>query len=138
MRAYDGIKAERGREATLETPDFLEHARQQLTRNLPVELRMSGGSMSPAIEDGDVITIEPIADEPVRQGDIVLYQSRYDTAVIHRVVRIERTQSERAVMTRGDGASQNDIPVPLHRVIGRVKLVERAGEPVRMVKPRRG
>lgn len=136
MRAYDSIKAERGREVTLETPDFLEQARQLLSRSLPVELRMSGSSMSPAIEDGDVITIEPIADEPVRQGDIVLYQSRYDTAVIHRVIRIERNQSERTVTTRGDSASQSDSPVPLHRVIGRVKLIERAGEPVKMVGPK--
>jgi signal peptidase I len=137
MRAYDGIKAERGREVTLETPEFLEQARQLLSRSLPVELRMSGSSMSSAIEDGDIITIEPIADEPVRQGDIILYQSRFDTAVIHRVVRIERTQTERSVVTRADGASQNDIPVPLHRVIGRVKLVERAGERIKMISPRR-
>ena len=84
MRAYDGIKAERGREVTLETPDFLEQARQLLSKGIPVELRMSGSSMSPAIEDGDVVTVEPINSDPIRQGDIVLYQSRYDTAVIHR------------------------------------------------------
>ena len=51
MRAYE-IKAERGREVTLETPDFLEQARQLLSRSLPIELRMSGSSMSPAISAG--------------------------------------------------------------------------------------
>jgi signal peptidase I len=136
MRAYDSIKAERGREVTLETPDFLEQARQLLSRSLPVELRMSGSSMRPAIEDGDVVTIEPIADEPVRQGDIVLYHSRFDTAVIHRVIRIDKS-AERAILTRGDSAAQNDLPVSLHRVLGRVKLVERAGERIDMVRPRR-
>lgn len=136
MRAYDSIKAERGREVTLETPDFLEQARQLLSRSLPVELRMSGSSMRPAIEDGDVVTIEPIADEPVRQGDIVLYHSRFDTAVIHRVIRIDKS-AERAVLTRGDSASQSDLPVSIHRVLGRVKLVERAGERIDMVRPRR-
>jgi signal peptidase I len=136
MRAYDSIKAERGREATLETPDFLEQARQLLSRSLPVELRMSGSSMRPAIEDGDVVTIEPIADEPVRQGDIVLYHSRFDTAVIHRVIRVDKS-AERAILTRGDSAAQNDLPVSIHRVLGRVKLVERAGERIDMVRPRR-
>jgi signal peptidase I len=136
MRAYDSIKAERGREVTLETPDFLEQARQLLSRSLPVELRMSGSSMRPAIEDGDVVTIEPIADEPVRQGDIVLYHSRFDTAVIHRVIRIDKS-AERAILTRGDSAAQNDLPVSIHRVLGRVKLVERAGERIDMVRPRR-
>jgi signal peptidase I len=138
MRAYDGIKAERGREVTLETPDFLEQARLLLSKNLPVELRMSGSSMSPAVEDGDVVTVEPLRDEPIRQGDIVLYQSRYDTAVIHRVVRLDRSSSNRTIVTRGDLASTNDPPVPVHRVLGRVKLIERAGERIKMVRPRRG
>jgi signal peptidase I len=136
MRAYDGIKAERGREVTLETPDFLEQARQLLSRSLPVELRMSGSSMRPAIEDGDVVTIEPITDEPIRQGDIVLYHSRFDTAVIHRVVRIDKS-AERSILTRGDSAAQNDLPVSIHRILGRVKLVEREGERIDMVRPKR-
>ena len=138
MRAYDSIKAEREREVTLEKPDFLEQARQLLSRSLPVELRMSGSSMSPAIEDGDIITVEPVTDEPIRQGDIVLYHTRFDTAVIHRIVRIDRSSSEKSVLTRGDSATQNDLPVPIHRVLGRVKLVERAGERIKMVRPKRG
>ena len=137
MRAYDGIKAERGREVTLETPDFLEQARQLLSKSIPVELRMSGSSMSPAIEDGDVVTVEPIATDPIRQGDIVLYQSLYDTAVIHRVVRLDRSSPAKLVVTRGDWAAQNDLPIPLHRILGRVKLVERAGERIKVVRPRR-
>lgn len=137
MRAYD-IKTERGREVTLETPDFLEQARQLLSRSLPVELRMSGSSMGPAIEDGDIITVEPITDEPIKQGDIVLYHSRFDTAVIHRVIRLERSSLERCIVTRGDAASHNDAPVPLHRILGRVRRVERAGERIRMVAPKRG
>jgi len=136
MRAYD-IKAERGRGVNLETPDFLEQARQLLSRSLPVELRMSGSSMSPAIEDGDIITIEPITDDPIKQGDIVLYHSRFDTAVIHRVIRLERSSSERGIVTRGDAASHNDVPVPLHRILGRVRRVERAGERIKMVVPKR-
>ena len=60
MRAYE-IKAERGREVTLETPDFLEQARQLLSRSLPVELRMSGSSMRPAIEDGENEAAEAVS-----------------------------------------------------------------------------
>jgi len=136
MRAYE-IKAERGREVTLETPDFLEQARQLLSRSLPVELRMSGSTMSPAIEDGDIITLEPVTEEPIKQGDIVLYQSRMDTAVIHRIIRMERSAAERCIVTRGDAASHSDSPVPLHRILGRVKRVERAGERIKMIVPKR-
>jgi signal peptidase I len=136
MRAYDSIKAERGREVNLEAPDFLEQARDMLSRNIPVEIRMSGGSMRPAIEDGDMIIIEPIKDSPVKQGDIILYQTRFDTAVIHRVVRIEKAASGRSVMTRGDASAQTDIPAPLHRILGRVRQVERAGERINVGRPR--
>ncbi|HWP42088.1 MAG TPA: signal peptidase I [Blastocatellia bacterium] len=137
MRAYDGIKAERGREVNLEAPDFLEQSRDLLSRNIPVEIRMSGGSMRPAIEDGDIITIEPIKDSPIKQGDIILYQTRFDTAVIHRVVRIEKAASGRSVVTRGDASLQNDIPAPYHRILGRVRQVERAGERISVSRPRK-
>lgn len=130
MRAYDSIKAERGREVSLEATDFLEQARQLLSKNIPIQIRMSGSSMSSAIEDGDVITVEALGEEPVRTGDIILYNSVSDTAVIHRVVRLERGSSEKGVLTRGDAAAQNDIAVPLHRVLGRVKQIERAGESI--------
>jgi len=131
MRAYDGIKAERGREVTLETPDFLEQARQLLSKSVPIEIRMSGSTMSPTIEDGDVVTVEPITTGPLAAGDIILYNSLRDTAVIHRVVRVERRgSSERAVITRGDAASQNDIAVPVHRILGKVKQIDRAGEQI--------
>jgi signal peptidase I len=136
MRAYD-IKAERGRQVNLETPDFLEHARQLLSQSIPIEMRMSGSSMRPTIEDGDVITIEPVAEDRIAPGDIILYQSRYDTAVIHRVVRVERSLPERTVVTRGDAAAQTDVPVPFNKVLGRVRLVERAGAPVKLVRPAR-
>jgi signal peptidase I len=135
MRAYDSIKAERGREATLETPDFLEHARQLLSKSIPVEIKMSGASMRPAIEDGDLITIEPLQEGIVRPGDIILYNSLRDTAVIHRVIRVERGSSERSVITRGDAACQNDLSVPFHRILGLVKQIERAGEQIHMGRP---
>ena len=131
MRAYDGIKAERGHGVDLGLPDFLEQARQLLSKSVPIEIKMSGSTMSPVIEDGDLITIEPIQENSLRPGDIILYNSLRDTAVIHRVVRLEKGDSaDRSVITRGDAASQNDLAVPFHRVLGRVKLIERAGEQI--------
>jgi signal peptidase I len=133
MRAYDSIKAERG--FTLESPDFLERSRQNLSRSLTVEICMSGSSMRPAIEDGDLVTIEPIQDGRLSQGDIILYQSRHDTAVIHRIIKIDRSSNERTVITRGDAASQNDLAIPLNKILGRVNHIERAGEPIKLLQP---
>ena len=134
MRAYDSIKAERG--FNLESPEFLERSRQILSKSQTVEICMSGSSMRPAIEDGDLVTIEPILEGRINQGDIVLYQSRFDTAVIHRVIRIERSSTERIVITRGDAASQNDLAIPLNTILGRIKNIERAGESIKMIRPK--
>jgi len=131
MRAYDGIKAERGHGVDLGLPDFLEQARQLLSKSVPIEIKMSGNTMSPVIEDGDLITVEPIQESLLRAGDIILYNSLRDTAVIHRVIRVEKGDSaDRSVITRGDAASQNDLAVPFHRVLGRVNRIERAGEQI--------
>src|SRR5215510_1735018 len=121
MRAYDGIKAERG--VHMESPDFLERSRQLLAKNNSVQICMSGGSMRPTIEDGDIVTIEIIVDGKINQGDVVLYQSRYDTAVIHRVIKIERSAGEKTVTTRGDASSHNDLSVSVDKIIGRVKHI---------------
>jgi len=135
MRAYDGIKAERGHGVDLGTPDFLDQARQLLSKSVPIEIKMSGNTMSPVIEDGDLITVEPIQEGALRPGDIILYNSLRDTAVIHRVVRVEKGDSaDRSVITRGDAATQNDLAVPFHRVLGKVKVIERAGEQISVTK----
>src|SRR4051812_47511667 len=84
MRAHP-IRTERGPEICLDTPDLLKRARFDLSRHKPVHLRVSGSAMRPSIEDGDVVTVEPVAAQAVRAGDIVLYQSLRDTALIHRV-----------------------------------------------------
>ena len=136
MRTYDGIKAERG--INLESPEFLERARQLLSKKQTIEIYMSGSTMRPTIEDGDVVMIEGVNDGKISQGDIVLYQSRYDTAVIHRVIRIDRSSTEKSVTTRGDASSQNDPSIPLHQVIGKIKNIERAGEQIKMKKPQPG
>ena len=134
MRAYDGIKAERRSEVNLDAPGFLEQARQLLSNNIPLQIRMTGSTMMPAIQDGDVVTVEAIRDDGVQTGDIILYHSIRDTAVIHRVVRVEKSSSEPRVLTRGDAAVQSDIPAPFHRILGKVQRVERAGESLKISK----
>jgi signal peptidase I len=94
--------------------------------------------MRPSIEDGDVVTVEPINGQTIHSGDIVLYQSLRDTALIHRVVKLEVRPSGRFIVTRGDASSTLDVPVPLHHVMGRVKEISREGEKIEVIPQRRG
>ena len=91
-------------------------------------LRVSGAAMRPSLEDGDLVTIEPVNSHSVHAGDIILYQSLRDTALIHRIVRLEQRASGRFVVTRGDASVALDVPVPIHHVMGRVTTIDRDGE----------
>lgn len=122
------IKTEKGPEIRLEMPDLLKRARFELSRQNPVQLRVSGSTMRPSLEDGDLVTIEPLNSQSVRPGDIILYQSLSDTALIHRVVRLEQRSAGRYIVTRGDASSTADVPVPIHHIMGRVTSVNRSGE----------
>lgn len=124
------IKTERGPVIHLETPDLLKRARYELSRHHPVLLRVSGTAMQPALDDGDLVTVEPVNAQSVRAGDIVLYQSLRDTALIHRIVRMEARSSGRFMVTRGDACATTDVPVPIHHVMGRVTSIDRDGETI--------
>jgi signal peptidase I len=126
-------KTERGPVIHLETPDLLKRARYELSRQNSVLLRVSGSSMRPALLDGDLVTVEPVNAHSVHAGDIVLYQSLRDTALIHRIVRLEQRTSGRFVVTRGDASSALDVPVPIHHVMGRVTSLDRSGERIELV-----
>lgn len=127
------IKTERGPVIHLETPDLLKRARYELSRQNSVLLRVSGAAMRPALHDGDLVTVEPVNAHSVHADDIILYQSLRDTALIHRVVRLEQRTNGRFIVTRGDASVALDVPVPIHHVMGRVTSVDRGGERIEIV-----
>jgi signal peptidase I len=132
------IKTERGPVIHLETPDLLKRARSELSRQNAVLLKVSGSAMRPALVDGDLVTVEPVNSHNVYAGDIILYQSLRDTALIHRIVRLEQRTNGRFVVTRGDASVALDVPVPIHHVMGRVTSVDRGGERIDLVVQTRG
>ena len=109
---------------------LLELSTELFARGLSVRFRAPGWSMHPTIDDGEVITVEPIEASEVKKGDIILYRVN-DGVIAHRVVRIEMNESGALRFTlRGDAARDCDEPVGSHQVLGRVVLVERQGRHV--------
>lgn len=86
-----------------------------------VALSVAGGSMSPAMEPGDIAIVALGERASVR--DIVLY-NHGGGLVLHRVVGVARG----GLVTRGDANPVNDLePVPDRRVLGRVVAVVPSG-----------
>jgi hypothetical protein len=91
-----------------------------LQRGHAVQFRARGDSMHPVIRSNDLLHVEP--GQNARIGDVVLtLAARGLTA--HRLVSSDGTMC----VTRGDNAPDDDPPIQLTGVLGRVTRVERAG-----------
>lgn len=109
------------------------------TRGVPVRFQAKGGSMSPWIRDGDVVTVTPIGGEEVggsvnsqsprapRLGDVAAFRSQPSGRLtVHRLVRREAE----GWIARGDRLAGEDGSVRREELLGLVTQVERAGREI--------
>lgn len=95
---------------------------------------VTGSSMQPLLCRGDQVTLQPYGADLPRVGDVVAYQASGGRVVIHRVVRVEPNQ----LITRGDNCPQEDPPVLLEQLLGRVTTLTRFGQRSRVWGDRAG
>jgi signal peptidase I len=103
---------------------FNEITGELLRRGSYVRFRAIGASMQPTIEDGELITVAPVAPESVKRGDILLYQNERGVFA-HRVVGSVKGIAPLQYLLRGDAAVSYDPPVALEQILGRVVAVQR-------------
>ena len=99
---------------------------------LSIRFRAAGGSMYPAILDGDVLTVSPVEAGAIAHGDVLLYL-KGDRILAHRVVDVTVRDGEVRFDLRGDANGECDEPVAAAQVIGRVDAIERAMTPRAML-----
>ncbi len=76
-----------------------------LDHGLPVAVDVISGSMTPTIEPGTRVTVEPIAED-LHPGDIVLILSSNEAElVLHRVIRLFAVGCQHFVIHQGDAQS---------------------------------
>jgi signal peptidase len=93
-----------------------------------IRLRVTGTSMLPAVQPGDLLTIHRVDLEDISLGEIVLVV-RGNRFFAHRVLDHVRSD-EPYLTTRGDRLSYNDPPVFRSELLGKVAAVERNGRKV--------
>lgn len=105
---------------------FVEVSSELLARGYGVRFRASGGSMRPAICDGDLITVAPAAEGRVLPGNVIVYRDR-GRLFAHRIVSVKVDEHGRrsGVLLRGDAALACDAPVSADQVLGEVVAVQR-------------
>lgn len=80
------------------------------------------GSMSPAIEIGDIIVVDEVSFEDIVEGDVIEFVDGEGTSIVHRVNRIlEDGDSSRIFETKGDRNVTPDLdPVHPEQIKGKV------------------
>ena len=99
-----------------------------------VRIRVFGTSMMPALNPGDVVSIQGTAMEEVWVGEIVVF-TRDGRLFAHRVVEKIGSVAELRLITRGDRLPQNDPPVTPTELLGRITGAERNGKRIDPNKP---
>ena len=90
-----------------------------------------GTSMLPTIYPGDCVTVESFGSSVPSCGDIVLCR-RGGEFCVHRVVRVGGERTDARYILRGDALLEDDPPVLLRELLGRVTSVLRRGKPVNL------
>lgn len=100
-----------------------------LARDMSLRFRARGFSMTPFIQDGDVITVAPFSGRKPSLGDVMAFiHPRANKLVVHRGLR----QQGDAWQLCGDNVTVSDGLVPANNIIGRVNRIERNGKQLRL------
>lgn len=84
---------------------------------------INGESMYPTFHTGDQVLVDCQWDN-LRRGDVCVF-CQADKLVVHRVVRVEKTDDTHIFVTRGDNTTRSDAPVCADAVVGRVIALRR-------------
>jgi len=82
--------------------------------------------MTPAVQPGDLLSIQRVDFQEISVGQIVLFV-RDGRLITHRVVEKSSVPGLPCLVTRGDRVVQNDLPVSPGELLGRVTFIERGG-----------
>jgi hypothetical protein len=91
-------------------------------KGAPFRFQARGHSMTPAIRDGDTITLSPLGDLLPGRGDVLAFRHPNQLQMlVHRVQRIRGN----LFLIKGDNCSAADGWIPAENLLGFVTRVER-------------
>lgn len=120
------------RKVKIRCNDFIELSSDILRRGGSFIFKAHGSSMVPFIRDGDMLTVIPVEFSDLRVGDVALYRSEQNRAIVHRIMNKSVKDGRPMVMTRGDSSNYDDGWVRSEQLLGRVVSAQR-GQKVRIL-----
>jgi len=110
---------------SLSAPVIMELIEAVHEKGSSFRFQAKGFSMTPAIRNGDVITVSPLQDIEPRRGDVVAFRHpERPQMLVHRVLHTK----EKKYYIKGDNCPEGDGWIPAENVLGLITCVERAGK----------
>jgi signal peptidase I len=110
---------------SLSMPMIMELIEAVHEKGASFRFQAKGNSMTPAIRDGDIITLAPLGDLLPRRGDVLAFRHpERPQMMVHRVVHTK----ERKYFIKGDNCPEADGWIPAENLLGLITNVERQGK----------
>lgn len=102
---------------------FSETLADALARGESVWLRVQGVSMLPWLREGDPVCVRPAEGRRLHRGDIALFWREPRHPILHRIVRVRRTENGIVADCLGDSECGQPESVSASDIIGVVETM---------------
>lgn len=111
---------------SLSAPVIMELIEAVHDKGASFRFQAKGHSMTPAIRDGDIITVSPLKDLMPRRGDVLAFRHPdRPQMLVHRVLHAKADK----YFIQGDNCPEADGWIPAENILGLITRVERHGKP---------
>ena len=125
MTAPDLFMEEKDEGISLSAPVIMELIEAVHEKGAPFRFQARGHSMTPAIRNGDNITLAPLGDIPIGRGYVLAFRHpERPQMLVHRVLRKKGDR----FLIKGDNCFEADGWIPAENLLGLVMRVERQGK----------
>ena len=96
-----------------------------LNSGLTLRVKVTGKSMAPVLQGGEILTIKKAPSSSLQIGDLIFYKNREGFPLLHRIVRKQQERDIFLFQTKGDALITMDQPVTEHNILGKVCRIEK-------------
>ena len=125
MTTADLIPETKEEGMALTAPVIMELIEVVHEKGAAFRFQANGYSMTPAIRNGDIITVSPLANLIPGRGDVVAFRHpERPQMLVHRVLRKKGDR----FLIKGDNCPEADGWIPAENILGLIARVERRGK----------
>jgi signal peptidase I len=106
-------------------PEKIKLFEDILNSGLTLRVKVTGKSMAPVLQGGEVLTIKKAPSRSLHIGDLIFFKNPYGVPLLHRIVRKQREKDVFIFQTKGDALITIDQPVTERNIIGKVCRIEK-------------